>query len=253
MTTPAPDLDLFVSHASADDAVVSQIDAALNAAGITTWVDHEHGITYGERWMDAIHEATLRCTAALYVLTPESARSQWCLRELMRIQEQLKRTVYVALLKRLEAWQIPMIVNDVQYADLTNARLDDVDDPTLRGLADAIQGKPRWERTLVSEARTQRVTGAYPFGDLQYTLYGRDDDLREVTAWLSARGREAPMAMVLGIGGVGKTRLAVEIVNTLERLRDLASFRQPLERNGEFARPRRRTDPRSSAAAEHHA
>ena len=41
----ALDTDIFISHASADDTIVSLIDSALNAAGLTTWVDHEHGIS----------------------------------------------------------------------------------------------------------------------------------------------------------------------------------------------------------------
>ncbi|MBX3082540.1 MAG: tetratricopeptide repeat protein [Anaerolineae bacterium] len=222
MTLPDPapesriDTDLFISHASADDPAVSLIDSALNAAGLTTWVDHEHGLSYGDRWQQAISDATLRCRAALFILTPASSRSIWCERELTRIQEHLKRQIFVLKLTAMHDWQIPMIVNNVQYADFTAAPVTDPADPRLSSLVAALQGKGKFDKTLTSTRRTARVTGNYPFGDLLYTLYGRDTDLSTVLNWLTPTDRHVPVCMLRGIGGVGKTRLAVEIVDRLD-------------------------------------
>jgi tetratricopeptide (TPR) repeat protein len=209
------DIDFFISHATADDAFVSKLDAALNAAGITTWVDHEHGIEYGDRWMKAIQDATIRSKAALFILTPNAARSEWCERELHQIYSNLKRKIYVVIASPTPAWHIPMIVNNTQYKDLTKADLDKADDPLVRGLIDALQGRTSFTGTITETRRTQRITGAYPFNDLLYTLYGRESDLSKLTDWLTATTRTTPIAQLLGIGGVGKTRLTVEIVDTL--------------------------------------
>ncbi len=221
MTLPTPpdhliDTDLFISHASANDSLVSQLDAALNAAGITTWVDHEHGILYGDRWQQAIQDATLRCKAALFVLTPDSAKSVWCERELTQVQEHLKRRIYVIIAAPIPSWQIPLIVNNSQYKDLSAARFDNPADPLLTALIDALTGRAAFTERITETRRTQRITGGYPYSDLLYTLYGRESDLSTLTNWLTRTEREAAVAQLLGIGGVGKTRLAAEVVDQLD-------------------------------------
>jgi len=67
-TTPVGliDTDLFISHATADDSLVSHLNTALNAADISTWVDHGRGINYGDRWQAAIQNTTLRSRAARF-------------------------------------------------------------------------------------------------------------------------------------------------------------------------------------------
>ena len=51
---PPEHAQIFVSHATADDAAVTGIVERLAAAGITLWVDHLDGIGPGDRWPQQI-------------------------------------------------------------------------------------------------------------------------------------------------------------------------------------------------------
>ena len=59
MTDPSPgaSIDLFISHASADDASVTRIHAALADAGIDAWVDHVDGLGPDDSWPKQIDRA----------------------------------------------------------------------------------------------------------------------------------------------------------------------------------------------------
>jgi hypothetical protein len=71
---PAPDLDLFVSHATADDESVTRLHDALTRAGLNVWVDHRGGIGSSDRWPMQVQDALNRCKAGMYVLSRQSVR-----------------------------------------------------------------------------------------------------------------------------------------------------------------------------------
>lgn len=48
------EIDLFISHSTQDDDIVSQIHDQLEASGINVWVDHEDGINASNNWAKEI-------------------------------------------------------------------------------------------------------------------------------------------------------------------------------------------------------
>lgn len=71
---------ILISHAIADDSHVDRIGDGLQSAGIPTWIDHRD-IAPGEIWVKAIEAARFTATAALLVLSNESALSKFNLQE----------------------------------------------------------------------------------------------------------------------------------------------------------------------------
>ena len=68
-------IDVFISHATGDDAEVTRIAEALAAANLTVWVDHLGGLGPGIRdWRGGIQDALDACKAGILVLTPGSAK-----------------------------------------------------------------------------------------------------------------------------------------------------------------------------------
>ncbi|HVO44278.1 MAG TPA: toll/interleukin-1 receptor domain-containing protein [Aggregatilineales bacterium] len=214
MTAPDPSTpyDLFVSHATADDAIVSQIADRLKAAGLRAWIDHERGITYGDNWDRAIHDAANACTAGLFILSPASTKSEYCIAEWNRILALGKR-LYIAMITPVPVPDIPLRLGTIQYADLTRDR-----DGVLPTLIEAIVAQRGLDPNDANVGQARAIAGSFPRWQLDLPLIGREADLKQVRDLLAGPNRAV---VILGLGGVGKTRLAAEIAATA----DPAQFR----------------------------
>jgi WD40 repeat protein len=75
---------LFVSHSSHDAAVAVALRRRLAAAGYDSTfldIDRRTGLVGGRRWEEQLYQQLRACEAVLLLLTPASARSQWCFAE----------------------------------------------------------------------------------------------------------------------------------------------------------------------------
>lgn len=89
--TPATSLwgaevpSLFVSHSSQDAATTAQLVGRLRAAGFESlFVDFDPavGIPAGRNWERELYSQLRRADGVLFVGSPASAASRWCLAEL---------------------------------------------------------------------------------------------------------------------------------------------------------------------------
>ncbi len=87
---PVP--DVFISYSRRDKAFVERLNQGLAGRGKDAWVDWED-IPASAEWMREIQDGIDACDAFLYVLTPESASSHECARELAHALERRKRIV----------------------------------------------------------------------------------------------------------------------------------------------------------------
>ncbi|RMF49075.1 MAG: ATP-binding protein, partial [Chloroflexota bacterium] len=115
------------------------------------------------------------------------------------------KKLYVALLEPIPIEDTPLLLGSIQYADLTRPeRFDE----TLHKLIAALRGEPS-APDAPSAAQYPRLTGAENVDrrlrDLP--LIGRETDLKQLHDHLKTR----QPTFILGIGGVGKSRLAYEI------------------------------------------
>src|SRR5262245_43394089 len=68
-------VDVFISYSKADRAVVQRLEAALNAAGFTTWWDK--GRIAGEDFGPTIDRYLAEARAVVCLWTQASIESQW--------------------------------------------------------------------------------------------------------------------------------------------------------------------------------
>jgi WD40 repeat protein len=91
---------LFISHSSRNNAEALALSQWLTAEG---WddqfldLDPQQGITAGERWEKALHQAAGRCDAVLFLISPDWLASEWCRRE-FTIAQQLGKRLFVLLI-----------------------------------------------------------------------------------------------------------------------------------------------------------
>lgn len=70
---------VFISYARADgEAFARQLFTMLEDKGLAAWIDKIGGIRAGEYWDQEIEDAIKICRALIFIMTPESVKSQNC-------------------------------------------------------------------------------------------------------------------------------------------------------------------------------
>ncbi len=198
--------DVFISHSTRDDARVTELHDQLEAAtGRDMWVDHKD-IKPSDNWQVEIDRNLREMKALLLALSRHSAGSaevtaEWRDALLRRIP------LYVAVLDDIPLEDIPPRLRLIQPVDLHRDWRGGI-----ASLAAAIKGE-----TVDHAARATlfEITARPPI-DRRLTripISGRDPDLSEIKGLLKTQ----PVAIV-GVGGLGKSRLAAEIVLTQEEV-----------------------------------
>ncbi len=143
---------IFISHATADDAIVDRIAVALNKAHIDTWIDHQHGLKPGDDWSLGIDKAINTCDCGLFVLSPASVKSDYCRAEWNRVLY-LDKKLYVALTEHVPKEVRPARLGIIQPSDLTNDFDGGIDE-----LIGAINGKsPEQYAARIEQTRSKRL------------------------------------------------------------------------------------------------
>ncbi|MEL6524694.1 MAG: toll/interleukin-1 receptor domain-containing protein [Chloroflexota bacterium] len=172
------DIDIFVSHATADDTIVSKIHDLLEADGLNVWVDHEDGIEAGDYWAQEIQNAANACEAGLFVMSSRSVDSVYCEAEYQRI---LARGVilYIVLIEPLPLERIPLRLGTIQYIDLTQDF-----DTGMTQLINVIKSKRQAPLTETATKQRIKISGTFPRSYLDLSLIGRDDEFEQVQSLL---------------------------------------------------------------------
>jgi len=122
VTNAAPDdaPDVFLSYSRKDQALVLRLAAALEAAGWGVWVDTED-IPATAEWGEELAVGIRTAHTFVFLISPDSVRSEYCRRELEQAAELGKRLVPVVL---RDAEGVPQELASRQYIFL---REDDFD------------------------------------------------------------------------------------------------------------------------------
>lgn len=196
---------LFISHATKDDAQVNIIADALDAAGIATWVDHRKGILAGDRFNRVIQAATEEASAGIFAMSSASVNSDYCEAEWTRLL-QLNKRLYVILLEKLDFKAIPLPLSPISWVNYARDG-----EAALQELINAIHAQRQVDPTAPVSGQSFPLNGPLPRHHLDLPLIGRDADKTAIqNALVQHRA-----VLIRGLGGVGKTRLAVELATTL--------------------------------------
>jgi len=193
---------IFVSHATADDPTVTRLHNELESAGIETWVDHVDGLEPGDNWAREIQQAAHDCAAGLFILSPASAQSTYCEAEWNRVLALGKR-LYIAMIEPVPIKDIPLRLGTIQYADLAKDWAGGFD-----ALRKAIGNNTDLNPEAPAVGQAAPISGSFPRWHLDLPLIGRDAELKTIQDALKSNQR---IVAILGLGGVGKTRLAAEV------------------------------------------
>jgi hypothetical protein len=100
-------VEVFLSHAHEDAALMKRLAKVLRDRGIAVWYS-EHHIKGAQKWLDEIGVALDRCDWFVVILTPASVNSKWVKREL----------TYALNEDRFEGRLVPLLAKDCDYKKL---------------------------------------------------------------------------------------------------------------------------------------
>jgi tetratricopeptide (TPR) repeat protein len=203
------DFHVFLSHNSKDKPVVQKIAAALRAHGLNPWLDVDE-LRPGLPWQDALEEA-MRTTQAAAVCVSGHGMGSWQKPEvrvcLSQMVERGQPVIPVLLPGAPDKPDLGLFLRENTWVDLR------------QGITEKGMDRLIWGITGKKPDRGPRPTPAgppihnLPFQPLGDLLKGRDHELASLEETLAAPGGAAAITQseaISGLGGIGKTRLAVE-------------------------------------------
>jgi TIR domain len=111
---------VFISHSSRepDFSVTKTLAESLESIGVNVWWDKE-GLEGGDNFPVEILEAIIRQHFFVFIISNESIRSKWCLRELIRATE-LEKHIKPLLLDHIPKENSPLELAGLQYVDISS-------------------------------------------------------------------------------------------------------------------------------------
>jgi WD40 repeat protein len=173
-------MDFFISYAREDRDFVGRLHEALRREKRESWVDWE-GIPLTATWLEEIYAAIQAADAFVFVISPDSAASETCRRELAHAVEHRKRIIPI-LWRDIEPRALPDAVSALNWVFF---RESDNCDAGFRRLMEAANTDIEW-----LHAHTRLLVRAIDWDarsrDASLLLRGRD--LREAERALASAG-----------------------------------------------------------------
>jgi TIR domain len=208
ITTSTPAFDVFISHASEDKGrFVDALDTALRERGVTCWYD-ARAIQLGDDFRRRMDEGLSHARFGVVVLSPNFFK-YWPEAELSALFNQEATFNQSRILPvRLDLDRATL----TQHLPLLAARAEvswELGVPTVADrIRDVVRSSGLSTRSGRSRAYNLPVRRAR-------TLFGREPDMQRLVAALMAGQSVRVAASVEGLAGVGKTELALHLVDRL--------------------------------------
>jgi hypothetical protein len=221
-------VDFFISHAGADRAWAEWVDAQLRAAGYTTELDVRDWPA-GQNFMLAMNDALARCDRVValyseaYFDRSRYTTSEWVV-ALLFTEENRHRLVPVRVAD-VAANLIPPLLKPILYRDIFGMEPEAAREVLLQAVAASRGGggDPEYPGAGSASPPLRKPGNVQPVRKLPVRnvgFTGRDDLLVTLRERLQA-GERAVVQALHGMGGVGKTQLAIEYAHRFADSYDL--------------------------------
>ncbi len=194
--------DVFIVYDNKDHFYRKKINHSLMRHGFTTWVD-QSDIKVGDSYEEAIFEGIEQANNLIFLLSPKSVKSEFCLKELNHALSLNKRIIPLMVDKVTEK-DLPENIRHIQHVDFTNNN----DQRTLKSKKD----KSDYERDIDELIIQLREDENYIHKHKQFLVQAlkwqsldrsdsillRGFNLEEAEGWLKAglkRGENLPVQL----------------------------------------------------------
>ncbi|MBW8877514.1 MAG: tetratricopeptide repeat protein, partial [Acidobacteria bacterium] len=209
--------DVFFSYNSQDREAVRRVANEMRRQGLRVWMDEED-LPLGQPWQPHVEDALKVVRSAAILLGP-SGFGDWQKEEArLCLNEGVKREIpiiSVLLPGGPNPEELPGFLSQRTCSDLRNDHGGDRLQRLIREIRGSASEPPTPRTEVTGPVRPPRGPKIHnlPFLPLRDLLKGRDEELR--TLETNLQGSTAATAItqtqaIHGLGGIGKTRLAVE-------------------------------------------
>jgi predicted ATPase len=201
--------DVFISYARSTASQAQRVAEALRALGYDVWRDDE--LPAHRAYADVIEERLQAAKAVVVIWSAEAAKSEW-----VQSEADTARMDHKLVQLTVDGSKLPRPFDRIQCADLIGWT-GDLDAPGWRKVAASIAELCGGGAAPAKPASDDRPRPPLPppgRGNLPATatsFVGREKHMADI-AGLLARER---LVTLTGVGGVGKTRLAIETARGL--------------------------------------
>jgi tetratricopeptide (TPR) repeat protein len=211
---PDETFDVFLSHNSKDKPVVRQIAEALrDGRGLKVWLD-EWELPPGRPWQDEL-DKVIRTARSAAVLVGKDGLGPWEMPEMRAcLSQMVKRglpVIPVLLPDAPQAPDLPVFLSQNTWVDLRGGITEEGLDRLQWGITGRKPTRKRNPEPSKLPAPAAPRIHNLPSQSLGDLLKGRDQDFQALEASLTRQGQATAITQTIhGLGGIGKTRLAVE-------------------------------------------
>jgi len=213
--------DVFLSHHSVDKPWAITLKDALRSRGLAVWLDRDE-IRPGDLFVSALESGLEESKAVVLIVSPESMKSKW-------VKEEYSRALALAQDKRRSLQLVPLVLRDAtlpgflanrSWVEFRNVAEFDANVEQLvwgitgRKSDTSIQlGPPRQRQLLDPRAASETVLHNLPQPEYG-NFVGRENEIIQINRILRPYPHsQHALVTIDGIGGVGKTALALEIAH----------------------------------------
>src|SRR3972149_4736716 len=197
--------DVFLSHNSKNKPIVRKLAIELKNRGLKVWLD-EWELVPGRLWQEAIEEI-IQTTKTAAVLVGKDGMGPWEIPEMRACLSEFVRrklpVIPVLLPEASKKPELPLFLRLFTWVDLRKGLTKEGVDRLEWG----IRGK---KPTREEETKQPHYIHNLPHASIGDLFKGRDEILDSLKKELSESKATAITQSIQGLGGIGKTRLAVE-------------------------------------------
>jgi tetratricopeptide (TPR) repeat protein len=203
--------DVFLSHNSSDKPTVIQLAEELKSRGIRVWLD-AWSLIPGRPWIKALEEIIQTTKSAAVLVGPDgigpwqSPEMYGCLYEFVNRNLPV---IPVLLPGSPQKPDLPLFLKQFTWVDFRQGITPEYVDRLVCGIKEVPPGEP----TPADKAKIkseQSFLHNLPYLSLGDLFKGRIEILGQMKSDLDTNKKTAIIQTIHGLGGIGKTRLAVE-------------------------------------------
>jgi hypothetical protein len=215
---------VFISYSNKDEAFAHEVFNRLKQEGVECFLD-KASIPGGANWLDSLGKNLDDCDFFLCILTPDYCRSEWAGLEISSVvakdPSSLKKKI-VPLMRKECKKELPWFLRTTQCIDVsTDTKWNNRFPGICRQLGGKISAGSKEEAGRGVDRGTLPPVcdlpggSLMPYRSLEDVFFGREKDLWALDDGLRQRKTAVVqgIGVVMGMGGIGKSQLAVEYVH----------------------------------------